>query len=148
MPLSVVSLRPGTTQVARVAAHAGLLLLEKYHSLTDECEIYCIAIGTCPSCLAYFMSTCSLFTLTAMSPDRKLDWFRNKGWSKAEIKEVRCLIVVRWDESYVSVSTPAATVSTTNADRPAVLSVCTSMTQLLTFPSANGFTGPVKVYRG
>lgn len=32
--------------VARVAAHASLLLLEKYHSLTDECEVYRIAIGT------------------------------------------------------------------------------------------------------
>jgi hypothetical protein len=32
--------------VAHIAAHSGLLLLHKYHSLTDECEIYRIAIGT------------------------------------------------------------------------------------------------------
>jgi hypothetical protein len=31
--------------VVRVAAHASLLLLQKYHSLTDDCEIYRIAIG-------------------------------------------------------------------------------------------------------
>ena len=31
--------------VACVAAHSGLLLLRKYHSLTNECEIYCIAVG-------------------------------------------------------------------------------------------------------
>ena len=28
-----------------MAAHASLLLLQKYHSLTDDCEIYHIAIG-------------------------------------------------------------------------------------------------------
>jgi hypothetical protein len=31
--------------VIRVAAHAALLLLDKYFSLTDECEVYRIAIG-------------------------------------------------------------------------------------------------------
>jgi hypothetical protein len=31
--------------VACVAVHSGLLLLHKYHSLTDDCEIYRIAIG-------------------------------------------------------------------------------------------------------
>jgi hypothetical protein len=32
--------------VLRVAAHAALMLAEKYHSLNDECEVYHIAIGT------------------------------------------------------------------------------------------------------
>lgn len=31
--------------VVRVAAHASLLLLQKYHSLTDDCKVYRIAIG-------------------------------------------------------------------------------------------------------
>jgi len=31
--------------IIRVAAHAALLLLDKYFSLTDECEVYRIAIG-------------------------------------------------------------------------------------------------------
>lgn len=35
----------GNLNVARVAAHAAILLLEKYHSLADKCEIYRIAIG-------------------------------------------------------------------------------------------------------
>jgi hypothetical protein len=29
----------------RVAAQAALLLIDKYFSLTDECEVYAIAIG-------------------------------------------------------------------------------------------------------
>ena len=31
--------------VVHVASHAAILLLQKYHSLSDECEIYRIAIG-------------------------------------------------------------------------------------------------------
>ena len=31
--------------VIRVAAQAALLLIDKYFSLTDECELYQIAIG-------------------------------------------------------------------------------------------------------
>jgi len=31
--------------VLRVAAHAALMLAEKYYSLNDECEVYHIAIG-------------------------------------------------------------------------------------------------------
>jgi hypothetical protein len=32
-------------KVIRVAAHAALMLAQKYHSLNDECEVYRIAIG-------------------------------------------------------------------------------------------------------
>lgn len=35
----------GMPAVIRVAAHAGLLLAQKYHSMNDECEVYRIAIG-------------------------------------------------------------------------------------------------------
>jgi hypothetical protein len=31
--------------VIRVAAHAALMVIDKYYSLTDECEVYQIAIG-------------------------------------------------------------------------------------------------------
>lgn len=31
--------------VIRVAAHAALMLAEKYHSFNDKCEVYCIAVG-------------------------------------------------------------------------------------------------------
>jgi len=34
----------------RVAAQSALLLIDKYFSLTDECEVYAIAIGNHISC--------------------------------------------------------------------------------------------------
>jgi len=33
------------SSVTHIAAHAALMLLNKYFSLTDECEIYPISIG-------------------------------------------------------------------------------------------------------
>ncbi|KAJ7170281.1 hypothetical protein C8R43DRAFT_1085403 [Mycena crocata] len=51
--------------VFRVAAGAALLVLEKYHSLSDECEVHCVAIVMCP--------------------DRKLEWFVKQGWETEDI---------------------------------------------------------------
>lgn len=34
-------------RVIRVAAHAAQLVAEKYNALSDECEVYKIAIGKC-----------------------------------------------------------------------------------------------------
>ncbi len=36
-----------SSPVIRIAAHAGVLIAEKYLALTSECEIYNIAIGMC-----------------------------------------------------------------------------------------------------
>ncbi|KAH8110930.1 hypothetical protein DFH11DRAFT_728116 [Phellopilus nigrolimitatus] len=91
--------------VIRVAAHASLLVCQKYFALTDECEVYRIAIVMCP--------------------DRKLKWFRDRGWSTEAIEDVRQVVNKRWKESYEVHAAPSATSSssTTNAvARPAVFS--------------------------
>jgi hypothetical protein len=36
---------PGTFNIIRIAAHAGVLLTQKYLSLMDDCEVYAIAIS-------------------------------------------------------------------------------------------------------
>lgn len=59
----------------------------------------------------------------AMSPDKKLDWFRRKGWSEVEIADVRRLVVTRWDESYKALSIPATAPTAAEAD-PAIPAVC------------------------
>lgn len=46
--------------VLRVAAHAALMLAQKYHSMNDECEVYRIAIGKyCCLFFAFFFITLS-----------------------------------------------------------------------------------------
>ncbi|KAJ6532496.1 hypothetical protein B0H19DRAFT_887604, partial [Mycena capillaripes] len=69
-----------TSDVVRVAACAGVMVAEKYISLTDECEVYSIAI--------------------VMSPDKKLDWFRSRKWKDEDIERIKKLAIDRWEESY------------------------------------------------
>jgi hypothetical protein len=52
---------PGTLNIVRVAAAAGVLVAQKYLSLLDDCEIYAIAIGKLPlspNHLASWHSSC------------------------------------------------------------------------------------------
>jgi hypothetical protein len=87
------------SSVTRVAAHAALMLLDKYFSLTDECEIYPISIGT----VSYFFSNYSLSHIsTVMSPDKKLRWFEQHNYTPEAVARVRRLVIARWEESYRS----------------------------------------------
>ncbi|KIK77887.1 hypothetical protein PAXRUDRAFT_165483, partial [Paxillus rubicundulus Ve08.2h10] len=61
------------TSVIRVAAHAGVLLTEKYYDVMDKCEVYRISI--------------------VMSPDKKLHWFWANGHSFEAIARLRALVV-------------------------------------------------------
>jgi hypothetical protein len=48
-----------------------------------------------------------------MSPDKKLEWFKQRGWTEDEIAEVRKLVVDRFNNSYcpTSLRPPAASAS-------------------------------------
>jgi len=43
-----------------------------------------------------------------MCPDRKLKWFKDHGRTTAQIKEIKKMVIRRWEESYcgVEVETP------------------------------------------
>ncbi|KAL1673131.1 hypothetical protein EV122DRAFT_294382 [Schizophyllum commune] len=73
--------------VIRIAAHAGLLMTEKYFALMDDCEVYHIAI--------------------ALSPDKKLQWFRDRDWDEDAIESVRALVLDRWTNTYAKDSSTA-----------------------------------------
>ncbi|KIJ06128.1 hypothetical protein PAXINDRAFT_92474, partial [Paxillus involutus ATCC 200175] len=77
-----VSNDSGVAEVIRVAAHAGVLLSEKYYTLLEECEVYSISIVMCP--------------------DKKLNWFTTNVncYTAAQVSRIRTLAVKRWQESY------------------------------------------------
>lgn len=52
-----------------------------------------------------------------MTPDKKLEWFRSRGWSEEDIQRVKNLAVNRWEESYkqYSFSPPVAAPSTSTS---------------------------------
>lgn len=89
----------------RVAAQAALLLIDKYFSLTDECEVYAIAMGM-SMCLACMIRTPYSLSILVMSPYKKLQWFRDKGRTSAQVEEIRRLVINRWEESYQSTAGP------------------------------------------
>ncbi|KAJ7659488.1 hypothetical protein B0H17DRAFT_902313, partial [Mycena rosella] len=66
--------------IIRVAAHAASLVLDKYHSLSDECEVYPVAIVMCP--------------------DKKLQWFVKRGWKTEDIEDIRRMVIRRWEMTY------------------------------------------------
>ncbi|KAJ4497318.1 hypothetical protein C8R41DRAFT_894690 [Lentinula lateritia] len=74
--------------IIRVAAHSGVLVAEKYFKLLNECEVYVIAM--------------------VMSPEKKLQWFSNCGWSQEKVAEITEHILGRWMQTYVSLPTTSA----------------------------------------
>jgi hypothetical protein len=50
-----------------------------------------------------------------MCPDKKLKWFKERGWTTEAIEEVRQLVLRRWEESYkptaIMVPAPVATLN-------------------------------------
>ncbi|KAL1713074.1 hypothetical protein EV715DRAFT_212388, partial [Schizophyllum commune] len=80
-----------TSNVVRVAAHAGIITADKYLKLLNKSEVYEIAIVLCP--------------------DRKLEWFRTHGYSEAAISAVRARATERWTKSYKP--TPATEIAPT-----------------------------------
>ncbi|KAL6299790.1 hypothetical protein BKA93DRAFT_741807 [Sparassis latifolia] len=83
--------------VIRIAAQASLLVVGKYYALTDDTDVYRIAIAMCP--------------------DKKLEWFnKNPNWQAEDRTEAARILRARWTESYagdsndMSVNTPTVSV--------------------------------------
>ncbi|KAG1821484.1 hypothetical protein EV424DRAFT_1272293, partial [Suillus variegatus] len=67
--------------IVRIAALAALEVIGKYYALTDDNEVYRIAIIMCP--------------------DKKLEWFiKNADWHEADKIEARRVATQRWLETY------------------------------------------------
>ncbi|KIK76501.1 hypothetical protein PAXRUDRAFT_169752, partial [Paxillus rubicundulus Ve08.2h10] len=114
--------------VIHVAAHAGVLLSEKYYNIMEECEVYWISI--------------------VMSPDKKLHWFRVNGHSFEVIVIARLctFIVAQWTENYcpptvVTMQTPL--LASQPSVSPKVLHIMNSLSFLITvhFPLAPAHAG-------
>jgi len=71
--------------VIRIAAEAALIMIGKYYALTDDNEVYRIAIAMCP--------------------DKKVEWFeKNSDWRPEDRIEARRMVRNRWTESYAKSS--------------------------------------------
>ncbi|KAK6992292.1 putative AC transposase [Favolaschia claudopus] len=117
--LEAISGASDQANVTRVAAYAGLLVLRKYYALLDDCEAYRIAIVMCP--------------------DRKLQWFRERGWDDGKIAGLRSLVVRRFTESYKS------STSSTQTTPASQINASTSSTRTQ-FPLSGRFHRPTVAF--
>ncbi|KAG1719767.1 uncharacterized protein EDB91DRAFT_1231303 [Suillus paluster] len=94
--------------IVRVAALAALQVIGKYYALTDDNEVYRIAIIMCP--------------------DKKMEWFtKNRDWHEEDKIEARRIATQRWLETYAP--TAADLLSTQSSSRPPA--VCTAAEKIL-----------------
>jgi hypothetical protein len=69
--------------VIRIAAKAALHVLGKYYALSDDSEVYHIAIVMCP--------------------DKKVQWFKsNPDWCPEDAQEVQHIVTQWWTDSYAN----------------------------------------------
>jgi hypothetical protein len=97
--LTLVEAHIELPKVIQVAAHAALMLTQKYHSLNDECEVYRIAMGK-----QTLLLNGSWPRLTAqhtvLSPDKNLQWFTDQGWDDDKIEVLHKEVISQWETSY------------------------------------------------
>jgi hypothetical protein len=84
--------------VIRIAAKAALQVLGKYYALSDDSEVYRIAIVMCP--------------------DKKVQWFEsNPDWRSEDAWEVKRIVMQRWTESYANLERALPKPTTTVAQQ-------------------------------
>jgi hypothetical protein len=120
--------------VIRIAAKAALLVVGKYYALSDDCELYRIAIGTSVS-FSHFSSY--LLRCIVMCPHRKLKWFeQNEDWRADDVKAVSEVVYERWRETYAPPSQqtlPTAAVSSADKGLQKVVLCFRVISERLTF---------------
>ncbi|KAF9039869.1 hypothetical protein BJ165DRAFT_1351564 [Panaeolus papilionaceus] len=71
------------------------MVVDKYSVFIGGCDIYLIAIVMCP--------------------DRKLKWFKDHGWTVAQIRDIKKLVIDTWKAKYK----PSQVSSGVDSDTPA-----------------------------
>ncbi len=72
-----------------IAAQAALMMISQYYALTDNNEVYRIAIGNL-FLLALMVLFSPRHSFPAMCPDKKLEWFRsNPDWHDEDKETVK-----------------------------------------------------------
>lgn len=87
--------------VIRIAAQAGLMMVGKYYALTDDNEVYRIAMGK--HCLLdpVISITNNEHTMAVMLPHKKMAQFtENEDWLHADIAAVESLARQRFTDTY------------------------------------------------
>ena len=88
------------------AALRGLLMLNKYYTLTDESIVFRIAMSK-PSFLFQYMI---LMSVQVLHPTKKTTYFTKAGWPTSWIDEAKLIITKEWIDNYKPKAAPAPSV--------------------------------------
>lgn len=106
--------------IVRIAALVALEVIGKYYALTDDNEVYRIAISMS---FTPFYDSMLITGCTSNVPRQKLEWFiKNADWHEADKIEARRVATQRWLETYAPT---AEILSTQSSSR--LPAVCTAM---------------------
>jgi len=89
------------------AALRGLLMLNKYYTLTDESIVFCIAMSKLWFLFQFIILT-SIFQV--LHPTKKTTYFTKAGWPTSWIDEAKAIITKEWKDNYKPKAAPAPSV--------------------------------------
>jgi hypothetical protein len=84
----------------RAALEIGKKLLDKYYSITDNSEVYRIAMSK--SFFFYFLGTIYLISCLVLHPAHKLKYFSKQGWDKAWIDTAEEIVRDEFKRNYAA----------------------------------------------
>ena len=90
----------------RAALKLGIKILDKYYSLTDNSEVYRIAMGK--SVIISTKQNCLIF-FQVLHPKHKLKYFKKQGWDEAWIATAEEIVRDEFKKNYASYVTQKET---------------------------------------
>ena len=97
----------------RAALKIGMNLLNKYYSITDNSEVYRIAMG-----MSNIIPTCDRLTnllIIVLHPKHKMKYFKKQGWDKKWIETAEVIVREEFKRNYAAYVIPIRK----NAQQPA-----------------------------
>ena len=88
---------PPTPAVILIAVCASIILIDKYIDLMKESKLYLFVMGNVAT---FLRLACSWPLNLVMCPDQKLDWFKNNGFTKDEIRYLKADVIAHWVQKY------------------------------------------------
>ena len=84
----------------RAAMAIGKTILNKYYTLTDNSEVYRIAMGMLFLLYDRHGTLVQIYTCVVLDPKRKLEYFRSAGWEEAWITTARDIVATEFEQGY------------------------------------------------
>jgi hypothetical protein len=101
--LRTASLDANYDPAIQAALAVGKKLLNKYYSLTDNSELYRIAMGTFSNIIIHFFYFIFIFLFEVLHPSHKLEYFKAASWDDEWIETAEELVRSEFERTYANI---------------------------------------------